>query len=180
MQDLSSSLVTSWLQKCRTNRTVPFRPLYHKTGKHALRCEIILWQISFRVFIEPSTNQDWLNCLFLLIQTKKKIVVSVKSTNYSWIRCWTPPSSGRIGKRLGRRKQIWKSRLTKFQREMVKLASRWNIFFSSSSWRPNAPLGQKTPKPPTQDHTENWFSFRKRDKRGWKSTFSPLRLKVIS
>ena len=31
----------------------------------------------------------------------------------AWIRCWTPPSSGRIWKRLGHRKQIWKSWLTK-------------------------------------------------------------------
>ena len=65
----------AWIQVDRRNVQQSelwlYRPLYHKTGKHALRCEIILWQISFRVFIEPSTNQDWLNCLFLLIQTKK-------------------------------------------------------------------------------------------------------------
>ena len=35
-----------------------------KTGKHAFKGEVILWQISFRVLIEPSTNPDWLNCPF--------------------------------------------------------------------------------------------------------------------
>ena len=108
----------AWIQVDRRNVEQSelwlFRPLYHKTGKHAFRSEIILWQILFRVFIEPSTNQDWSKCIFLLIQTKRKLLSMMKSTNYSWIRCWTPPSSGRIGKRLGRRKQIWKSRLTKF------------------------------------------------------------------
>ena len=68
----------AWIQVDRRNvqqsKLWLYRPLYHKTGKHALRCEIILWQISFRVFIEPSTNQDWLNCLFLRIQTKRKLL----------------------------------------------------------------------------------------------------------
>ena len=82
MQELSSSLDTSWLQKCRANRMVPVRPLYHNTEKHAFKCEVILWQISFGVFIEPSANQDWLNCPFLLKQTKKKLLPMMKSTNY--------------------------------------------------------------------------------------------------
>ena len=37
---------------------------------------------------------------------------------------------------------------------------------------PNAPLGPKVPKVPTQEPPQNWFSFRKRDERGWKSTLS--------
>ena len=49
-----------------------FRPLYHKIGKHAFRCEVILWQIHFRVFIEPSTTEDWFDCIFWLTKTKKK------------------------------------------------------------------------------------------------------------
>ena len=108
----------AWIQVDRRNVEQSelwlFRPLYHKTGKHAFRSEIILWQILFRVFIEPSTNQDWSKCIFLLIQTKRKLLSMMKSTNYTWNRCLTLPSSGRIWKSFGHRKQIWKSRFTKF------------------------------------------------------------------
>ena len=34
--------------------------------------------------------------------------------SFKWFSCWGPPSSGEIWKQSGRRKQIWKSRLTKF------------------------------------------------------------------
>ena len=113
MQDLSSSLDKNDCTNIKQSELWLFRLLYHKTGKQAFRCEVILWQISFRVFIEPTTNQDWFTCLFLLKQTKKKLLSMMKSKNYLWIRCWTPPSSGRIRKHSGRKKQIWKSRLTK-------------------------------------------------------------------
>ena len=55
------------------------------------------------------------------------------------------------------------------------------IFFSSSSfWHPNAPSGPKQPKKPTQEPPQKWFSFRKRDERGWKSTLSTSSLKEQS
>ena len=88
--------------------------------------------------------------------------------------CWGPPSSGGIWKRLCRRKQIWKSRPTKFQREMVKLASRWNILFLSPCWHTNAPKGPKKPKKPTQEPPQKWFSFRKREERVMENTFCAL------
>ena len=69
---------------------------------------------SFLGYSLTSTNQDWSKCIFLLIQTKRKLLSMMKSTNYSWIRCLTTPSCGKIWKRLGHRKQIWKRRLTKF------------------------------------------------------------------
>ena len=70
-----------------------FRTLYRKTRKHAFRGEFILWQIYSRVFIEPSTNQDWFTCLFLLIQTKNKCCQWWKQQTIAWTRCWTTPSS---------------------------------------------------------------------------------------
>ena len=67
-----------WIQVDHRNKESSelwlFRPLYNKIGKHAFRAEFFLWQIFFRVFIEPCENQDWFNSLFLLIQTQKSAV----------------------------------------------------------------------------------------------------------
>ena len=65
----------TWIQVDRRNVEQSelwlFRPLYHKTGKHAFRSEIILWQILFRVFIEPCTNQDWSKCIICSYKLKE-------------------------------------------------------------------------------------------------------------
>ena len=85
----------AWIQVDRRNVQQSelwlYRPLYHKTEKHALRCEIILWQISFRVFIEPSRYQHWFNCLFCSYKLKNKIQWWNRQT-IAWFRCWTLPS----------------------------------------------------------------------------------------
>ena len=39
-------------------------------------------------------------------------------------------------------------------------------FFFLIFLTPNAPLGPKSPKNPTQEPPQKWFSFRKRDERG--------------
>ena len=48
-----------------------FSPLYHKIGKHAFRAELFLWQIFFRVFIEPCTIKIDLTVYFCSYKLKK-------------------------------------------------------------------------------------------------------------
>ena len=137
-----------------------FRPLYYKTGKHAVRGEVHLWQISFRLFIESSTNQDWFNCLDLLIQTQKKSFQWWNQQTIAWIRCWTPPSSGRIWKRLGQRKQIWKSLLTKFLQKLPNFFRNFcNLFHIIL--RPQCTFGTKKSKKSTAGTPSKMVLFQK-------------------
>ena len=80
-------------------------------------------------------------------------------------------------KTIGPEEADWKSRLPSKQREMVKLSSLWKISFSSSLWHPNATLGPIVTRVSSQEPPQKWFSFRKRDERGWKSTLSTSSLK---
>ena len=87
---------------------------------------------------------------------RKIIFVSKKYSNFfprwnqqsfTWIRCWGPPSSGRIWNRLLQKKQIWKSRFSYCPAKSSKaLPNFWN-FFHMFFW-PQCTFGTKNPQNP--------------------------------
>ena len=89
-----------------------FRPLYHETEK--TRSHVRYTSLKN---IDEGTYWIW----NLPRWIRKVTLVFTKFLNFcqrwneqsiTWNICWGPPSSGEIWKQLGRRKQIWKSRLT--------------------------------------------------------------------
>ena len=103
--------------------------------------------------------------------------------NLTIIRSWRAPSSGEIWQSLVHKRQIRK-RLKEWaaQSFLANHQFSWQTSETSSTyfWDPNAPLEPKNPKNPSREPPQKWFSFRKCDERGWKSTLSTSPLKEIS
>ena len=163
-----------------SNQNCGFSDLFvRKSGKHAFRGEVILWQISLRIFLEPSTNQNLFNCLFLLIRTPKNCcqwrnqqLLHESGVEHCHLvaefeNIWFSESrSERVGSQ-----NFFRNR---------QISSETPETSSTCFWDPNAPLGSKKPKKPTKEPPQKWFSFIKCDEGGWKSTLLTFSLKEIS
>ena len=60
------------------------------------------------------------------------------------------------------------------------ISSETSATSSTCFWDPRAPLGPIVTRVSSQEPPEKWFSFRKRDERGWKGTLSTSSLKEQS
>ena len=71
----------------------------------------------------------WIRNLTLVFTIVQNLCQRWYQQSITWKMRWGLPSSGRIWKRLGHEKQIWKSRLTKFlQKSPNFFRNSWNFF----------------------------------------------------
>ena len=113
-----------------------------KTGKHAFRGEVLLWQISLRLFIEPSANQNLFSYLFLLIQTPENCC--------QWQNQKLLHESGVQHRHLVAGFENNGARGSRFERvgsqnffRNRQISSEPSATSCTCLWDPNAPLGQK-------------------------------------
>ena len=148
--------------------------------KNPLSCEIYsfeklwlanLWN-SKPIKMDKKIKLVFTNCSNLCQRWDRKSI--------TWNMCWGPPSSGGIWKQLRRRKQIERVGLLQSKGKWSNWLPFEKISLSSSFWHPRAPLEPKSPNCPPQEPPQKWFSFRKHDERGWKSTLSTSSLKEQS
>ena len=68
----------AWLQldhrKLGPSKMRFFRPLYHRTEKHAHKCDIMLWKTFIRVSIDFYTYQEWAEIYFTIYQSLRLFV----------------------------------------------------------------------------------------------------------
>ena len=109
--------------------------------------------------------------IFYCLPLFKNLLLRWNKKYLTWIKCWGPPSIAD-----GRFERVFSQNF--FRNRQI--SSEISETSSTCILDPNASLGPKTPKIPTQEPPQKWFSFRKWDERGWKSALSNLLLKEAS
>ena len=139
--------------------------------KNTLSCEIYFFEkllIANLLNSKPIKMDEKDNtCIYKLLKPLSK----VKSTEYY---------------RVARFENAWTGR-SKFEREGSRnffrnrqISSETHETSSTCFWDPNAPLGSIVTRVSSQEPPQKWFSFRKCDEGGWKSTLLTFSLKEIS
>ena len=156
-----------------------FRPLYHKPRKHSFKCDVLLWKTLFRVSIKFLTYQDRFDNKYFYLKTSKTFVQveTNKVLNESGVENRHLVAEFENNVVPGSRFEWVCSVIASANRQKPRQTSETS---STCFLNPNAPLGPIVTWVSSQEPPQKWFSFRKGDERGWKSTLSTFPLKEIS
>ena len=147
--------------------------------KNTLSCEIYFFEKLYSESIEFETYQDGWKNEHLYLQTFETIV----KAEINRVLHETCVEDCHL---VARFKNAWTGR-SKFEREGSRnffrnrqISSETHETSSTCFWDPRAPLGPIVTRVSSQGPPQKWFSFRKCDERGWKSTLSTFLLKEVS